>query len=289
VVARASGPWAVDLAKDGTALAEGGEGTAIPLSTLTSMTERGGDAFATDERYAVGYETLPAGDGAARVNLDAEADALYDTMIARGYSVLYAGTATFDGEACEASDPSYDFAKIPKVVPFELGFAAPTAYVNCQNQANDGDPFDDEQYQRGIAIPSNKAATAQLTFHLEHAFYSALRHEPALYFDQIAARAVGKPAGAGVTLSDLEGVDPTALTDGAGAALPNRTCDGSALLHGRQRSFDTASVPVDPGGDPENALRDYRDFITFATSTQGHFNGGEGLCFVERRYPAPRL
>jgi hypothetical protein len=253
------------------------------------MTERGGDAFAADERYAVGYETLAASDGATRVNLDAESGALYGAMIERGYSVLYAGSATFEGDECESSDPSYDFAIIPKNVPFELGFSAPTAYVNCQNQANEGDPFDDEEYQRGIAIPSSAVATAQLTFHLEHAFYSALRHEPSLYFDQIAARLVGKAAGASVTLEDLEGVDPTALTDGAGAALPNRTCDGSALPRGRQRSFDTANVPVDPGGDPENALRDYRDFITFATSTQGHFNGGEGLCFVERRYPAPRL
>jgi hypothetical protein len=289
VVARASGPWAVDLARDGTATAEGGEGTAIPLSTLDSMTERGGEAFAADERYAVGYETLPASDGATRVNLDAEADALYAAMIERGYSVLYVGTAAFGGEDCESSDPGYDFTEIPQNVPFELGFAAPTAYVNCQNQANDGDAFDDEEYQRGLAIPSNRAATAQLTFHLEHAFYSALRHEPALFFDQIAALAVGKSRDVAVTLDDLEGVDPTALTDGAGAPLPNRTCDGSALRNGLQRSFDTGSVPVDPGGAPQDALRDYRDFITFVTSTQGHFNGGEGLCFVDRRYPAPRL
>ena len=288
LVALARGPWAIDLAKEGTVTAEGGEGTAIPLVTLTSMTERDGDAFAADERYAFGYQTLPASDGADKLNLDDDADALYGVMIDRGYSVLYAGTATFDADSCDVSDDEYDFERIPSTVRFELGFAAPTAYVNCQNQANQGDPFDDEVYQRGIAIPSNTGATAQLTFHLEHAFYSALRHDPSLQFDQIAARAVGKPEPV-VLLDDLAGVDPTALTDGAGAPLPNRTCDGSALPHGQERSFDTASVPVDPGGDPEYTLRDYRDFITFVTSAQGHLNGGEGLCFVQRKYPAPSL
>lgn len=286
VVARARGPWAVDLARDGTVTAEGGEGTAIPLATIESMTERGGDPFAAEDRYAVGYETRAATDGATRVNLEGEADALYERMIDRGYSILYAGTATFaGGDSCESSDPDYDFSALPEEVPFELGFLAPAAYVNCQNQANDGDPLGDENYQRGLAVPANATATAQLTFHLEHAFYSALRHEPSLYFDQIAARLVGRSASDAVTVEDLEGVDPTAFTDGAGNPLPNRACDGSAVAAG-QRRFD---APVDPGASPDQALRDYRDFITFTVSTAGHLNGGEGLCFVSRKFPAPPL
>lgn len=287
VVARANGPWAVDLAKDGPVTAEGGEGTAFPLATIGSLDN--GDAFASDERYAVSYETDIAEASAERVDFDGEADELYDRMIDEGYSVLYVGTATFSGETCESSNPDYDFERLPRVVRFELGFAAPTAYVNCQNQANQGDAFADEEYQRGLAIPRNQAATAQITFHLEHAFYSALRHEPPLFFDQIAARLVGEPDERAVTLDDFTGIDPTAFVDGQGMPLPSRSCDGSAVATPAQRGFDLGSVPLDPGADPRDALRDYRDFITFVTSTQGHFNGGEGLCFVDRKYPAPAL
>ena len=34
------------------------------------------------------------------------------------------------------------------------------------------------------------------------------------------------------------------------------------------------------------ALRDYRDFMTYDQSTQGHLNS-DGLCFVKRNYPSP--
>ena len=43
--------------------------------------------------------------------------------------------------------------------------------------------------------------------------------------------------------------------------------------------------------DPESAkagLRDYYDFATYNQSTQGHWNGTDGLCFVRRDYPAPQ-
>jgi hypothetical protein len=28
--------------------------------------------------------------------------------------------------------------------------------------------------------------------------------------------------------------------------------------------------------------------VEYVQSTQGHLNGGEGLCFVDRQYPSPR-
>ena len=33
--------------------------------------------------------------------------------------------------------------------------------------------------------------------------------------------------------------------------------------------------------------RDYRDYVHYVQSAQGHLNGGEGLCFVQRNYPSP--
>ncbi len=289
VVARAAGPWAVDLHVAGTIPGAGGEGLAIPLAWLDNQTERGGDAFASDQRYAVSYDVLPASADAMIVNFggDDDAQAAYQSMIESRATVLYVGTATFAGIACQSSDDAYDFALFPKEVPFRLAFRTPTSFSNCQNQDNQGDPFADEAYQRGIAVPANADALAQVTLHLEHFLFGATMHDPSLRFDQLAARLVGKPAGSVVTLDDLIGVDPTAFTDANGTPLPVRSCDGSALPSGRQLRFETGSVPVDPGAKPSVALRDYRDFIQYVQSTQGHLNGGDGLCFVERGYPSP--
>jgi hypothetical protein len=103
----------------------------------------------------------------------------------------------------------------------------------------------------------------------------------------MAARLVGKPAMATLTIDDLVGVDPTAFTDGAGSVLPWRICDGSPLPTGAQMRFEPGDLTVNPAGEPAQALRDYRDFVHYVQSTQGHLNGGEGLCFVRRNYPSP--
>jgi len=289
VVARASGPWAIDLHAAGTIPAAGGEGLAIPLTLIENQNQRGGAAFAADERYAFGYDIVPASADATLVNFedDAEAQAAYAEMIGSGASVLYVGRATFRGRDCQTSSLDYDFGKIPEIVPFRLAFATPTSFVNCQNQDNQGAPFEDEEYPRGVAIRPSTSALAQITLHLEHVWFSSTNHDPALRFDQLAARLVGKPEGSAVTLDDLQGLDPTAFVDGEGTPLPFRNCDGSALPEGAQLRFENGSVPVDPGAKPTVALRDYRDFIQYVQSTQGHLNGGEGLCFVERRYPSP--
>lgn len=289
VVARAAGPWAVDLHAEGTIPGASGEGLATPLTLIENQSERGGQSFAADERYAFGYDIVPASADAQIVNFedDAEAQAAYAEMIDSGATVLYVGRAHFAGTDCQSADDAYDFANFPREVPFRLAFQTPTSFLNCQNQDNQGAPFDDEEFQRGVAVPANADALAQITLHLEHVWFSSTVHDPALRFDPLAARLVGKPDGAEVTLDDLSGVDPTAFTDASGAALPFRSCDGSSLPSGKQLRFETGSVPVDPGAKPSAALRDYRDFIQYVQSTQGHLNGGEGLCFVERRYSSP--
>jgi hypothetical protein len=287
MVATAAGPWAVDLHVEGSVPAAGGEGLAIPLALLDQQDS--GAAFSADERHAFGYDIVAATPEASVVNFDDDEDALaaYTEMIELGASVMYVGIARFEGEDCEVSDETYDFTQLPSEAPFRLAFQTPSSFINCQNQDNQGDPLPDEEYQRGVAIPQNIAALAQITLHLEHFLFSATEHEPSLRFDQIAAQLVGKPDGHVLELDDLSGVDPTAFRDGAGAAVPFRNCDGSALPQGTQLRFDAGTVPVDPGADPSTALRDYRDFIQYVQSTQGHLNGGEGLCYVERHYPSP--
>ena len=289
LVARASGPWAVDLVVPGSVPGAGGEGLATPLTRITRMNLRGNEAFAPDERYAFGYRLVRATAAAEHVNFaDADVEALYARMIERGDAVLYVGTATFKGEDCASSDPDYDFESLPKSIAFELGFATPTHYVNCQNQENQGAAFEGEEYQRGVAIPSNRPAIAQITLHVEHPFFSDTVHDSPVFFDQMAAQLVGAKPNSTLTLEHFEHVDPTAFADGAGTPLPWRACLADAELPaGKQRHFGVGHVLVDPSGDPHQVFRDYRDYASYLQSTQGHLNGGEGLCYVERAYPSP--
>jgi hypothetical protein len=291
VVARARGPWVVDLAKPGSVPGAGGEGTAIPLVAIDAQTENGGAPFEADQRYAFSFSLAAPTSDATRVNFegDAAAESALEAMIAGGYTVMYVGRATFRGDAsCTTSDASYDFASIPTEVPFEFGFATPTKYLNCQNEENQGDPFPDEEFQRGVAIKANAPSTAQITMHLEHPFYSDVEHEPVLYFDPFAAQLAGAADGTLLTMSALEGVDPTALTDAGGASLPWRRCDGGELGPGAQRSYEAGSIPIGPGQDPTQGFRDMVDFVRYVQSAQGHLNGGEGLCFIDRQYDSPR-
>lgn len=287
VVARASGPWAIDLAEEGSVPGAGGEGTAIPLVTFEQQNENGDAPFAADQRYAFSFESVRASDGATFVNLGDDAATAYARAVSEGCSVLYVGRATFLGTACETSDETYDFDAIPTEVPFSFCFSTPTHYLNCQNEENQGDPFPDEEFQRGIPIFANSASVAQITLHLEHPFYADVQHEPALYFDQYAAALVGKPVGTELTLDLLAGIDPTGFSDAAGDPLPWRSCDGSSFPAGSQRAFGTGSVPVGPGEAPATGFRDYIDYASYVQSSQGHLNGGEGLCYTDRQYPSP--
>jgi len=290
VVAEEVGPWAIDLAKDGAAPGAGGEGTATPLFKLDKQNKNGDAPFAADQRYALSHSNVAASADATKVNFDgdAAAEAAYDDAIAGGCALLMVGTATFKGTTCETSDDAYDFDAIPTTISFSFCYDTPTNYVNCQNESNEGEAFPDEEFQRGVPILSNTESLAQLTMHLDHFVYSDVEHEPLIYFDQFAAALVGQPAGTVLTLDLLNGVDPTAMTDGAGDPLPWRSCDGSALPAGAQRAFETGSIPVGPGEDPATGFRDYVDYTKYTQSSQGHLNGGEGLCYTDRQYPSPQ-
>ncbi len=290
IVARLDGPWVADLAVPGSETGADGTSKALLIGRITHQNANGGSAFESDKRYAFTYQSVLAAAGAKKLNLDAEAEAYYEKMIGH-YSVLYVGTATWKGEAsCPSSNPAYyanEAPPFPTVVRFELGFATPTHYINCQNQDNRGEPVSGENYQRGIPIVPNGDSVAQITVHLDHVFFDDVSHDTSLFFDPLAASLVGKPSGTVLHTEDLRGIDPTALTDATGAPLPFRTCNGSPLHSGTQRSVKTGSVPVNPSAASGKALHDYFDFVEYVQSTQGHLNGGDGLCFVKRDYPSP--
>jgi hypothetical protein len=287
LVAEVDGPFAIDLHKGGPLMGKGGsDEQAVQIATIDKQNKNGDKAFETDTRYAFGFDVVTATDKAKPINLDAQGMMDYTMMQQKGYAVLYVGTATFKGTACTPADP--EFAKLPAVVNFKLGFKSPASYVNCQNPDNDpAKPFGEEEHQRGIVVKANQAVTAQVTIHTDHPFWETFTHDSPAHFDQLAARATGAAGPKAVTLEDVIGVDPTAFKDKDGNALPWRTCTTSytppdmGTMH-----FDTKGVPVNLQGDPETSLRDYADFMTYNQSTQGHLNS-DGLCFVRRNYPSP--
>lgn len=289
-VAQLDGPWAVDLAVAGSVPGAGGEGSAVPIGTIDRLNLSGDAPLAADRRWAFSYSFVAASAEAEQLNFSGdEARAAYEASIADGCAVTYVGTARWVGEACASSREGYDWTVVPSEVPFRLCFATPTHYLNCQNEENQGEPFPDEEFQRGVPIKRNEASVAQITVHLEHPFYDDVQHEPRVFFDQLAAALRGRPAGTRLALEDLRGVDPTGFIDGSGEALPWRSCDGSALPDDQaQRAFSTGAIPINGGLSRAHAFHDYVDFVRYVQSTQGHLNGGEGLCYIDRQFPSPR-
>jgi hypothetical protein len=95
-----------------------------------------------------------------------------------------------------------------------------------------------------------------------------------------------------VHLEDVLGVDYTGFRDHAGNVLPWRTCDpayqnpngGSRV---GQMHFDPVAVPHCVRGDHATGLCDFYDYSKYDQSTQGHWNGADGLCYVKRAYLSP--
>jgi hypothetical protein len=288
-VARVEGPWAVDLHKGGPLMGKGGsDEQALPIATIESQNLNGDEPFDDTVRYAFGFDVVTATKSAEQLNLDSEGKANYERMIENGWAVMYVGTATFKGEDCTSTDGDYDFSALPEQVKFELGFASPATYVNCQNPDNDGKPLGDEESPRGVQVKSNTTTIAQATIHTDHPFWESLMHDSPAHFDQLAARAKDVDGTMTVTTDDLRGADYTKFTDADGNDLPWRSCDASYTPpdNAKTMHFDSLGIPFDPEGDPDEAMRDYVDFMTYDQSTQGHLNS-DGLCFVERHYPSP--
>jgi hypothetical protein len=199
-----------------------------------------------------------------------------------------------------------EFSLIPQTVAFDLCFKpasstlspgdVETSYVNCDNQDNDpAAALNGEPHERGIAFTANGYAIGEVTFHTDHPFWESTEHDTPARFDQFAAQLVGVPSDGGVPtvhLTDVVGIDYTGFTDKAGHVLPWRTCDPNYQNpNGGSRvgpmSFDPVHVPHCTGGDHSTGLCDYYDFSKYDQSTQGHWNGADGLCFVKRNYPSP--
>jgi hypothetical protein len=299
VLAEVDGPFAIDLHKGGSLSdADGAAMDAAPFAALTGLNQQGNVAFDPTTTYAFGFEVVKATKGAHNINLDAADLPDYADMVAKGYTTLLVGTATWQGNnngsdtnsGCTITTvtPAYDFTALPRTVEFRFGLIAPTAYRNAQNPALTGAANPDEEHPRGIQTTANQATIAQLTFHIDHAFWESFVHDSPAHFDSFASRYAGATAPT-ATLEDFKGFAFKPFVDAAHHAVPFRTCVGSDLYAppgDAAMTFDTLAVPVNPTGDPAMVIRDFYDYTTYNHSTFGHLNA-DGLSFVDRQYPSP--
>jgi len=169
-------------------------------------------------------------------------------------AVALEGVQAADVERMRAGGFNYwiegQATKGDRTVTFAWGLTNPTSNADCTN----GD--DDKQ---GVVVPTGATASAQLTIHVEHLFWTSLGAEGAeLRFEPIAAKAGTD----GVIPFDALATQPLAQPrDAAGNAINDEA--GQPLVY-------------NPG---TAAATNLKEFILAGMSGAGHLNG-EGLCTV---------
>jgi hypothetical protein len=300
VLAEVDGPFALDLHAGGPLDdADGAPMDAAPIGALTGLNKQGNTAFDPTSKYAFGFEVVVASSAAKNVNLDADAVTAYQEMQANGYTTYLIGTATWMGNnngsdtnsGCTQTTvaPAYDFSVLPKTIKFRIGLVAPTVYRNAQNPALQGDPFPNEEHPRGVVTVANTSTIAQVTLHIDHAFWESFVHDSPAHFDSFASKYAGMAGIPMLKLEDFKGYAFTPFVDAQGHQVPWRSCQTPDLYTppaDGAMSFDTLTVPVDPAGNPADVMRDFYDYTLYNHSTFGHLNA-DGLSFVDRQYPSP--
>ncbi len=201
-----------------------------------------------------------------------------------------------DAGGGSATCPSiYDFSKLPQTMSFQFAFPTPTNYVNCVNYSVSELAG---QNVRGVQSSTSQSEIEQITVHMDHPFWESFEEDTPVHWNQIAAQYIGQ-TNPTAHLDDFKGVPFSPFTDRNGVVMPWQWCETAYSPPGTgAMSFSTLKVPIDPNGtctgaigqdftlDHCPAIRDYYDYIRYTQSTQGHLNS-QGLCFIDRQYPAP--
>lgn len=249
-VARVPGVFAVDATIGGSIAGKSGDADekTVEIATVSGR-------FDPAARYAFGYDLVAASPSASLVNLDDAGKALYEKAKANGWSMIYAGTATYAGPP-----PDGVFASLPKTVKFELGFANPSSYLNCENTDLVGNP-------RGVQASVDAPTTVQITIHTDHAFWSKLNVEGTeLHFDPIAARAKDGV----VTTADLVDADITAFS-----------VDARSYVSGYSPA--PGKLSYDANGTTFTKPNSFAAYLAYSAASGGHLNA-DGECVVRNAF-----
>ena len=268
-VARAAGPYAVDVTVGGPIPGKSGSPDDRSVQIASFGAQANGDAFDPTVRYAFSYDTVAASASAQIVNLDAEGLALYEQAKAKGWAMVYQGVATYRGEAAAAGTV---FATLPTVVKFTLGMKNPSSYVNCQN--TDLSQLSTGEFPRGLQADPTRPITAQITIHTDHGFWSKLNVEGTeLHFDPIAAQAA---ADGTVTIDDLLHADVSGFKTRAGTQLPWRSLVGGYSSPAGQLYFDQNGTTLIP-------YNSFADYLQYSAASGGHLNA-DGECEIRNNF-----
>ncbi|HZL17228.1 MAG TPA: hypothetical protein VFG23_05745 [Polyangia bacterium] len=292
VVASKAGPYVFDAHQAAGFVGKDGVEPASPMFVWNSADD--GGAFDSGQRYAFSFDTVPAVYPAWNLNLTAQGQADYATMVTKGWDKFIRATATYVGTGTytNSSDPNAaraqaSFAGLPTTVTFTMGWNDGTSNLNCVN-ADLGDEAD--LANRGIVIFPDQAAIAQVTMHVDHVFWDKLKQEgAALRFDPIAAFA---PADTSTTPFDLNGFHAQHLlaTFADGTPLPDRApyqpnpSSNAGAAGGDDPQSNPLQVTFNLNGvtAPDGAAfpDDLVQFMAFSAQSQMHLNA-QGLCYIK--------
>ena len=280
-VATMPGPYVVDMHKPSGFT--GKDGLEPAGGIFKWDTDNSGNAFDNSTRYSFSYDVMQAVYPATQVNLDSSQFADYALMVQKGWSKLYRGTATYAGNTAydDPTNPNNAaakaaFAALPQTIHFMFGWDDHGSLLNCDNP-----DFGEGQTNRGIQPNSSGAVTAQVTLHVDHAFWDILKHEGAyLRFDPIAAwAAAGTTAANPLDIGTL-GHKPLASTFANGVPLPDRAPSQSTGDVTPTDQSNPQQISLNLNGVPPQNVPGLANFMAFSAQSQMHLNA-DGLCYVK--------
>jgi len=280
-VASMAGPFVVDMHKPSGFV--GKDGVEPAGAIFVWNTQDNGQPFSTTTRYSFSYDVEKATYPATQINLTSDQFADYALMVQNGWSKLYRGTANYVGTCNWTTYPQGDasgkvqalFAAMPTTVHFVFGWNDATSNINCANPDFGSD--ENVQANWGVQPTSSGAVVAQITLHVDHAFWDILKQEGApLRFDPIAAWAT--------TASPLDlrtlATKPLATTFSDGVTpIPDRGLCQNAPGYTQSDQSNPAQVTLNLNGVPASNLPGIANFMAFSAQSQMHLNAN-GLCYI---------
>jgi len=284
-VATMAGPFVVDMHKPSGFVGKDGVEPAGAIFVWNSQDN--GQAFSTTTRYSFSYDVMKAAYPATQINLTPDQFTDYGLMVQNGWSKLYRGTATYVGTCNWTTYPQGDpsgkvqalFGALPTTVHFMFGWNDATSMINCANPDFGSD--ENVPANWGVQPTSSGAVIAQITLHVDHAFWDIVKQEGApLRFDPIAAWA--PPSTTALAPLDLRtlAAKPLATTFSDGVTpIPDRGLCQNAPGYTQSDQSNPGQVTLNTNGVPASDLPGIANFMAFSAQSQMHLNAN-GLCYI---------